>query len=160
MSAEKVKNYLARFGMEQRLHEFPVSSATVELAADALGVEAARIAKTISFYDKEGGCLLIVTAGDVKIDNAKFKAKFGYKAKMLDRGDVERLTGYRVGGVCPFDNPPSAKIYCDASLKRFDEVYPAGGTDSSCVRLTCDELFRLSGAVEWVDVCKVREVSA
>lgn len=160
MSAEKVKNCLARFGLERRLREFPVSSATVELAAGALGVEAARIAKTISFSDREDGCLLIVTAGDVKIDNAKFKAEFGYKAKMLERGDVERLTGYRVGGVCPFGNPPSAKIYCDVSLRRFGEVYPAGGTDSSCVRLTCDELFRVSGAVRWVDVCKVREAAA
>ena len=160
MSVEKVKNYLANYGMESRLTEFPVSSATVELAAQALGVEAARIAKSISFYDKEGGCLLIVTAGDGKIDNAKFKAEFGYKAKMLSRDDVERLTGYRIGGVCPFDNPPEAKVYCDVSLKRFDCIYPAGGSDNSCVKLTCDELFRVSGAVKWVDVCKSMEGTA
>lgn len=160
MSVERVKNYLARFGMESRLSEFPVSSATVELAAQALGVEPGCIAKSISFYDRTGGCIIIVTAGDRKIDNAKFKAEFGYKAKMLDRDDVERLTGYRVGGVCPFDNPAAAKIYCDISLKRFEEVYPAGGNDSSCVRLTCDELFQLSGCNKWVDVCKDQEVSA
>ena len=160
MSAEKVKQYLARFGMEKRLREFPVSSATVALAAEALGVEAARIAKTISFYDGAGGCLLIVTAGDVKIDNAKFKSEFGLKAKMLSHDDVEQYTGYRVGGVCPFGNPPSAKVFCDVSLKRFQEVYPAGGTDSSCVRLTCDELFRVSGARKWIDVCKNREAAA
>lgn len=160
MSVEKVKNYLARYGMESRLTEFPVSSATVELAAQALGVEAARIAKSISFYDKEGGCLLIVTAGDGKIDNAKFKAEFGFKAKMLSHDDVESLTGYRVGGVCPFDNPPETKVYCDDSLKRFDFIYPAGGSDSSCVKLTCDELFRISGAAKWIDVCKSMEVSA
>ncbi len=160
MSVKKVKDYLTRFGMESRLKEFAVSSATVELAAKALGVEPARIAKTISFYDKEGGCLLIVTAGDVKINNAKFKAEFGMKAKMLGRDDVERLTGYRVGGVCPFGNPPEAKVYCDVSLRRFEEVYPAGGTDSSCVRLTCDELFQVSHGVKWVDVCKDSEVPA
>lgn len=154
MSVEKVKNYLSRFGMESRLKEFPISSATVELAAQALSVEPARIAKTISFYGREEGCLLIVTAGDVKIDNAKFKAEFGFKAKMLHYDDVEQFTGYRVGGVCPFGNPPKAEVYCDISLKRFDEVYPAGGTDSSCVRLTCDELFQVSGCVKWVDVCK------
>lgn len=160
MSVERVKNHLARFGMESRLSEFPVSSATVELAAQALGVEPARIAKSISFYDREGGCLIIVTAGDRKIDNAKFKAEFGYKAKMLSRDDVERFTGYRIGSVCPFHNPSTAKIYCDISLKRFDEVYPAGGSDSSCVRLTCDELFQISGCIKWVDVCKYQEVSA
>lgn len=160
MSVTKVKDYLSGFGMESRLNEFPVSSATVELAAQALGVEAARIAKSISFSNQEGGCLLIVTAGDVKIDNAKFKAEFGYKAKMLAHDDVERLTGYRVGGVCPFGNPPQTKVYCDVSLKRFDRVYPAGGSDNSCVELTCDELFRLSGSVKWVDVCKSREVPA
>lgn len=160
MSVERVKNYLARFGMESRLSEFPVSSATVELAAQALGVEPARIAKTISFYSRDGGCLLIVTAGDMKIDNAKFKSEFGYKAKMLERDDVEKLTGYRIGGVCPFDNPAAAKIYCDISLKRFNEVYPAGGSDSSCVRLTCDELFQISCCIKWVDVCKNQEASA
>lgn len=157
MSVEKVKNYLARYGLQARLREFSASSATVELAAEALGAEPARIAKSISFHNASDGCLLIVTAGDMKIDNAKFKAEFGFKAKMLNFEEVERLTGYRVGGVCPFDNPPSAKVYCDVSLRRFDRVFPAGGTDSSCVELSCDELFQISGSVKWIDVCKSRE---
>lgn len=159
MSVEKVKSYLRQFEMEDRLHVFPVSSATVELAAKALNVEPARIAKSISFHDNGDGCLLIVTAGDVKIDNAKFKAEFGYKAKMLNYEEVEHLTGYMVGGVCPFDNPPAAKVYCDVSLKRFERVFPAGGSDNSCVNLTCEELFNLSKSVKWVDVCKSREVT-
>ncbi|WP_411676998.1 YbaK/EbsC family protein [Caproicibacter sp.] len=158
MSVDRVKQYLSRFSMQNRLQEFPVSSATVELAANALGVEPGRIAKTISLYrDREAGCILIVTAGDTKIDNAKFKAQFGFKAKMLNAEDVEPLTGYRIGGVCPFDNPPDARVYCDVSLTRFDSVYPAGGSESSCVMLSCDELFHLSKSKQWVDVCKKRE---
>jgi prolyl-tRNA editing enzyme YbaK/EbsC (Cys-tRNA(Pro) deacylase) len=153
MSVDKVKKYLTRFSMQDRLKEFPVSSATVELAAKALGVEPARIAKTISFY-REGGCILIVAAGDAKIDNSKFKAEFGFKAKMLRAEEVEPLTGYRIGGVCPFDNPPEAQVFCDVSLKRFETVFPAGGSESSCVVLSCDELSRLSGSARWVDVCK------
>lgn len=153
MSVDRVKKYLTRFSMQERLKEFPVSSATVELAAKALGVEPARIAKTISFR-REEDCILIVTAGDAKIDNAKFKAEFGFKAKMLGAEEVEPLTGYRIGGVCPFDNPPQAQVYCDVSLKRFEIIFPAGGSKSSCVVLSCDELFRLSNSVKWVDVCK------
>lgn len=153
MSVQKVKEYLKTFGMENRLQEFSVSSATVELAAQALKVEEARIAKTISFY-AEDGCILIVTAGDAKIDNAKFKAEFGMKAKMLAPEDVERLTGYRIGGVCPFGNPPEAKVYCDLSLKRFKTIYPAGGSSNSCVELNCEELFQVSKSVKWLDVCK------
>lgn len=153
MSVQKVREYLKKYGMENRLREFPVSSATVALAAQALQVEEARIAKTISFY-AEGGCILIVTAGDAKIDNAKFKAEFGIKAKMLAPEDVERLTGYRIGGVCPFGNPSEAKVYCDLSLKRFTTVYPAGGSSNSCVELDCEELFRASGSRKWLDVCK------
>ena len=154
MSVEKVRTYLKKFGMEDRLRIFPVSSATVELAAKALNTEPERIAKTISFRDGKGGCLLIVTAGDTKIDNAKFKAAFGFKARMLPHDEVEPLTGYPVGGVCPFDNPPGTRVYCDVSLKRFDCVYPAGGSADSCVRLDCKELFRLSRSAGWVDVCK------
>lgn len=157
MSVAKVKDYLSQFGMENRVRVFPVSSATVELAAKALDVEPARIAKSISFHDGGDGCLLIVTAGDVKIDNAKFKTEFGYKAKMLHPAEVEPMTGFRIGGVCPFGNPPKAKVYCDVSLKRFDRVFPAGGSDDSCVDLTCEELFRLSKSIKWVDVCKQRE---
>lgn len=153
MSVEKVRRYLSRYEMQDRLREFPVSSATVELAAQALGVEPARIAKSISLHGGDG-CILIVTAGDAKVDNAKYKAEFGMKAKMLGPDEVEPMTGYRIGGVCPFDNPAGARVYCDVSLRRFDTVYPAGGSDSSCVVLSCDELFRLSGSVRWVDVCK------
>lgn len=153
MSVIKVKKYLSRFSMQDRLHEFSVSSATVELAAQALGVEPGRIAKTISFR-REDGCILIVAAGDAKIDNAKFKREFGIKAKMLSAEEVEPLTGYRIGGVCPFDNPPETQVFCDVSLKRFETVYPAGGSASSCVELSCDELFELSKSLRWVDVCK------
>ena len=153
MSVERVRAYLKQYGMEDRLRDFPVSSATVELAARALEVEAARIAKSISFHLGEG-CAVIVTAGDAKIDNARFKAEFGVKARMLAPEEVEALTGYPVGGVCPFDNPPCARIYCDVSLRRFGEIFPAGGSANSCVRLTCDELFRVSHSIKWVDVCK------
>lgn len=153
MSVDRVKTYLKQYGLEDRLREFPVSSATVELASAALGVEPARIAKSVSFRLGKG-CVLIVTAGDAKIDNAKFKAEFGIKAKMLPPGEVEPLTGYPVGGVCPFGNPPCADVYCDVSLRRFDKVYPAGGSASSCVCLTCDELLRVSKSKKWVDVCK------
>lgn len=156
MSADRVGKYLAEYQMEDRLRELPVSSATVELAARALGVEPACIAKSVSFRDGEG-CVIIVTAGDTKIDNAKFKAEFGRKAKMLPPDEVEPMTGYPVGGVCPFGNPPGARVYCDVSLRRFEQVYPAGGSGNSCVRLTCGELFRVSRSVKWVDVCKSRE---
>ena len=158
MSVEKVKSYLKQYGLEDRLRVFPVSSATVELAAQALGTEPARIAKSISFHDSEG-CLIVVAAGDAKIDNAKFKTEFGFKARMLSREDVEPLTGYPVGGVCPFGNPASAAVYCDVSLRRFERVYPAGGSADSCVDLTCDELFTVSKSVRWVDVCKYREAA-
>lgn len=154
MSVEKVRECLARYGMESRLREFPVSSATVELAARALGVEPGRIAKSISFYSGPDACLIIVTAGDEKIDNKKFRAEFGFKAKMLEGEDVERLTGFCAGGVSPFANPPCAQVYCDVSLRRFSEIYPAGGSDSSCVKLTCGELALVSGSRKWVDVCR------
>lgn len=153
MSVQRVRNYLGKYQMEDRLQEFEVSSATVELAAQALGVEEARIAKSISLKS-EDGCVIIVAAGDAKIDNGKFKAEFGMKAKMLAPDEVEQLTGYAIGGVCPFDNPASAKVYCDVSLRRFDIIYPAGGSSSSCVKLTCDELSEVSNSAKWVDVCK------
>ncbi len=153
MAAERVREYLKRYHMQDRMREFPVSSATVELAAQALNVEPARIAKSISL-EYNGGCVIIVAAGDAKIDNAKFKAEFGIKARMLAPENVEAQTGYRVGGVCPFDNPESAKIYCDCSLQCFQEVFPAAGSSNSCVRLTCEELFDLSKSLKWVDVCK------
>ncbi len=153
MSVERVKEYLKQFGREKDVIEFDVSSATVELAAQALHTLPERIAKTISLKSPEG-CILIVAAGDGKIDNAKFKAEFGMKAKMLSPEEVEPLTGYAIGGVCPFGNPEAAKVYLDISLQRFQTVFPAGGSGNSAIELTCDELFTLSRAEKWVDVCK------
>lgn len=153
MAIEKVKEYFEKLGLAERIREFGVSSATVELAAQAVGCEPARIAKTLSF-GKDDGCILIVTAGDRKIDNAKFKAQFGCKAKMLPFEDVERMTGHQVGGVCPFAVNPEAKIYTDISLQRFETVFPAAGSDNSAIELNCDELFRYSNSEAWIDVCK------
>lgn len=157
MSVEKVREYLTPFFLADRIMEFEVSSATVELAAVAVGTEPARIAKSLTFYTKENACLMIVTAGDQKIDNAKFKAFFGYKAKMMSFEDALSATGHAVGGVCPFANPDGVAVYLDESLRRFDVVYPAAGSASSAVRLNCDELFAASGALAWIDVCKSRE---
>lgn len=156
MAIEEVRSYFKKFGMEDRVQEFPVSSATVELAAQALQVEPARIAKTLSF-EGENGCLLVVCAGDTKIDNSKFKGTFHRKAKMLSPDQVLALVGHGVGGVCPFAVPESAAVYLDVSLKRFDTVFPACGSANSAIELTCDELFRCSNAQEWVDVCKLRD---
>ena len=156
MAIEKVKEYLKTFGRDGDVQEFDVSSATVELAAAALRTDPARIAKTISLYGDDG-CLLIHAAGDVKIDNAKFKAQFGRKAKMLAPEDVEPLTGHAPGGVCPFANPAGARVYLDVSLRRFDAVYPACGSANSAIRLTCEELEKLSNSQGWIDVCKPKE---
>lgn len=153
MAIEKVREYFEGLGLGARVREFAVSSATVELAAQAVGCEPAHIAKTLSFAMGDG-CILIVTAGDRKIDNGKFKARFGCKAKMLPAEDVERLTGHQVGGVCPFASNPAAKVYTDVSLQRFETVYPAAGSANSAVELSCDELFRYSNSEDWVDVCK------
>ena len=155
MSLESVKQYFKSLGRENDIREFSQSSATVELAAQAVGTAPARIAKTLSFYSKEKDhAILIVTAGDMKIDNSKFKHFFGLKAKMLAYDDVEPMTGHAVGGVCPFGNPDHAQVYLDISLKRFDTVFPAAGSSNSAVELTCDELEQYSGAKEWIDVCK------
>ncbi len=155
MSVEIVRNYFNKNEIQKEILEFPVSSATVELAAQAVGVEPARIAKTLSFYTKEkDAAILIVTAGDMKIDNVKFKHYFGMKAKMLASEDVERLTGHAIGGVCPFGNPKSTAVYLDISLKRFETVFPAAGSSNSAVELTCEELEKYSRAQEWIDVCK------
>lgn len=156
MSVESVREYLKQFGAENRIIEFPVSSATVELAAEAAGVIPARIAKTLSFRNKEGdGCILVATAGDSKIDNSKFKQFFQMKAKMLTPEEVIEMTGHAIGGVCPFDiQNPNVKIYTDISMKRFETMYPACGSSNSAIELTCDELFEFSGSLEWVDVCK------
>lgn len=157
MSIDKVRQYFSSLGMESRVLEFDVSSATVDLAAQALSVRPARIAKTLSFKIDDG-CILIVTAGDAKIDNSKYKAKFHSKAKMLAYEEVEPLTGSAVGGVCPFAVPGHVPVYLDVSLQRFHTVFPACGSDNSAIELGCDELFTLSGALEWIDVCKDWEV--
>ena len=158
MSLNKVKNYLAQFGVQNKVMEFQESSATVELAAIAVGVEPAKIAKTLSFkVNGEQRAILIVTAGDVKVDNAKFKHHFGFKAKMLLPDEVFALTGYNIGGVCPFDNPNGAEVYLDTSLQRFDVVYPACGTSNSAIELNLDQLFEYSKANDWIDVCKPKQ---
>ena len=154
MAIEKVREYFRALGMEDRILEFDVSSATVALAAEALGCEQAHIAKSMAFQGKDGGCLMVVAAGDGKIDNRKFKDAFGMKAKMLPAEQVEALIGHAVGGVCPFGVNPGVPVYLDESLRRFDVVYPAAGTDASAVRLSPEELERASGAQGWVDVCK------
>ena len=156
MAIEKVRDYFRQFGIEDRILEFEVSSATVDLAAKAVGVEGARICKTLSFKDGEDGCILIQTAGDTKIDNRKFKDTFGQKAKMLSAEEVVEFTGH--GGVCAFaiDNP-KVKVYCDESLKRFETVFPACGSSNSAIEFTCDELFRYSNAIGWINVCKIPE---
>lgn len=154
MSIEEVRSYFQQFGREQDILEFQVSSATVELAAKAVGVEPARIAKTLSFA-REDGCILIVAAGDARIDNRKFKDTFGMKAKMLTPEQVLELTGHAVGGVCPFGvEDPRVETVLDISLKRFDTVYPACGSSNSAIQLTCQELFQYAKASRWVDVCK------
>lgn len=157
MSVEKVRKYLEQYGFDGRIQEFDVSSATVELAAQALGCDGARIAKTISFEKKGGGCILVVAAGDVKIDNRKFKDRFGYKARMLSCDEALSLTGHAVGGVCPFALPSGVDVYLDVSLKRFSTVFPSAGSSSSAIEFNCDELYEASRALSWEDLCKTRE---
>ena len=160
MAIEKVRAYFEQLGIADRIQEFDVSSATVELAAQAVVVEGARICKTLSFKSPEG-CILIQTAGDTKIDNSKFKGFFGMKAKMLSPEEVLMYTGHAVGGVCAFAvENPQVKIYCDQSLKRFDTVFPACGSANSAIELTCSELFNYSRALEWIDVSKVIEAKS
>ena len=157
MSIEKVRDYFKGFGMEDKVLEFEVSSATVQLAAIALGTEEARIAKTMSFK-KDDGCILVITAGDVKIDNAKYRHTFGLKAKMLTPDEVIELVGHAIGGVCPFAvNEGVIGIYIDESVKRFETIFPACGSSNSAIELTPDELFKYSNADAWVDVCKLKE---
>lgn len=156
MSIETGRAWFRALGMEDRVREFTVSSATVELAALALGVEGARIAKTLSFKTPEG-CMLILAAGDARIDNHKFKDKFHMKAKMLTAEEVPELVGHPVGGVCPFGCKEGVPVYLDESLKRFTTVFPAVGSPSSAIELNLDELFRYSRALEWIDVCKIPE---
>ena len=153
MSIEKVKAYFASVGLADRILEFEVSSATVALAAEALHCEPARIAKTLSFANGDGA-ILVVAAGDAKVDNARFKAEFGMKAKMLSHEDAVRLIGHAVGGVCPFEVNEGVPVYLDESLRRFDVVYPAAGSSNSGIRLTIPELEEHSHYQRWVDVCK------
>lgn len=153
MSVENVKEYLGKFGIEDRIKEFDVSSATVELAAQALGCEPKRIAKSLTFKMGEEA-LMIVVAGDAKVDNPKFKAEFGMKAKMLTPDEVVELVGHAIGGVCPFGVKSTVSVYLDISLKRFDTVFPACGSSNSAIELTCEELEKYSGYVKWIDVCK------
>ena len=156
MSIEKGRAYFRQFGMEDRVREFDVSSATVELAALALGVEGARIAKTLSFK-KDDSCILILAAGDARIDNHKFKDKFHMKAKMLAPEEVLCIVGHPVGGVCPFGINDGIDVYLDESLKRFETVFPAVGSANSAIELDLDELYKYSNAIEWIDVCKLPE---
>ena len=156
MSIEKGRAYFRALGIEDRVQEFTVSSATVELAAIALGVDGARIAKTLSFKTNDG-CMLILGAGDARIDNHKFKDKFHFKAKMLSADEVLSMVGHPVGGVCPFGINDGIPVYLDDSLKRFETVFPAVGSANSAIELNLDELFKYSNAIEWVDVCKLPE---
>lgn len=156
MGYEKAREHLAKCGLEDRIQLFDVSTATCELAAQALGTIPAQIAKTMSFWVGEEPILILAT-GDVKVDNHKFKDKFHTKAKMIQFDDVEAAIGHAVGGVCPFGVNDNVKVYLDESLKRFDIVYPAAGTDNSAVKLTIPELERSSGYAEWIDVTKLPE---
>ena len=155
MSIDKVRACFRQFQIENRIQEFPVSSATVELAAEALHCEPCRIAKTLAFRVGDAP-VLIVTAGDVKIDNHKYKARFAAKAKMMSAEETAEAIGHAVGGVCPFAVPEGVQIFLDESLKRFDTVFPACGSSNSAIELTIPELERYSAFTAWVDVCKIR----
>ena len=156
MSIERVKEYFKNYGMEDKILEFPVSSATVELAAQALNCEPCRIAKTLSFSVNESP-ILIVTAGDAKIDNKKYKTFFGTKAKMLSHDEVTEKIGHAVGGVCPFAVNDGVKVYLDVSLKRFPTVFPACGSSNSAIELSPQQLEKYADYKEWIDVCKLPE---
>jgi prolyl-tRNA editing enzyme YbaK/EbsC (Cys-tRNA(Pro) deacylase) len=154
LSIELARTYLIEWGMGEKILEFPVSSATVELAALAAGVIPARICKTLSFRNSDG-CILVQTAGDAKIDNSKFKKAFGFKASMLTPDEVLEYTGHAVGGVCAFGiSRNDVRIFADISLKRFTTVFPACGSSNSAIELTPEELFDISRATDWIDVCK------
>ena len=153
MSIERARAHLAQFGLADKIREFDVSSATVELAAAAVGVEPARIAKTLSFMVGETPTLVLF-AGDARVNNQAFKATFHTKAKMLSADQASELIGHAVGGVCPFGVNPGVEVFLDESLRRFDTVWPAAGSSNSAIELTCEELERISGARGWVDVGK------
>ncbi len=153
MSVEKAKEHLEKFGLTERIRVFEQSSATVELAAKALGCEPALIAKSLTFL-VNGEPIMIVAAGDTKIDNPKYKAQFGVKAKMLSAEEVDRLIGHSVGGVCPFGINSGVRVFLDSSLKRFEKVFPACGSGNTAVELSIKELEQCSGYEDWIDVCK------
>ena len=153
MAIEAVKKYFSKYGIADRIREFDVSSATVELAAQALQCEPCRIAKTLSFL-VDGRAILIVAAGDAKIDNSKYKAQFGTKAKMLTPDEAEALVGHAVGGVCPFGITDGVPVYLDTALKRVSSVFPACGSSNSAIELTIPEIEKYSGFTTWIDVCK------
>ncbi len=153
MSIEKVRAYLNEMNCPHKVLEFDTSSATVELAAQAVGVIPARISKTLCLMSKEGP-VVIAVAGDAKIDNRKFKDSFGLKAKMLSPEETLDATGHAIGGVCPFALPEGTKAYADISMKRFETVFPAAGSSNSAIELTCDEIFHFGKCIEWVDICK------
>ena len=156
MAIEKVREYFRSVGMEDRVMEFAVSSATVDLAAQALSCEPCRIAKTLSF-SVDGKPILIVTAGDTKIDNPKYKAQFCTKAKMLSPDEALSLIGHAVGGVCPFAVNEGVTVYLDVSMKRFATVFPACGSSNSAIEMTMEDLETHSGYTAWIDVCKIPE---
>jgi len=153
MSIEKVREYFKQYDKESDILEMESSTATVELAAQALGTAPARIAKSLSFQDGDSA-MVIVVAGDAKIDNKKFKNEFGFKAKMLSPDDAIRFTGHAVGGVCPFALPKDIKVFLDDSMKRFETMFPACGSSNSAIELTLEELDEYSKAIKWIDVCK------
>ena len=153
MSIEKARMYLSQYGLAEKIQEFPVSSATVELAAEALGCDGSRIAKSLSLHFDDHA-MLVVTAGDARIDNHKFKETFGIKPKMLKFEEVEPLIGHAVGGVCPFGIRDNVRVYLDVSMQRFPTIFPACGSANSAIELTPEELAEYSHAERWVDVCK------
>ena len=159
MAIEKVRDYFKQWDLDSRIQEFETSSATVELAAQALGCAPERIAKTLSFKLAEK-CVLVVAAGDAKIDNSKFKAHFKTKAKMLSPEEVDRCIGHGIGGVCPFAINDDVEVYLDRSLQRFKTVFPACGSSNSVIELTIDELEKYSNCVAWSDVCKNWQLQA
>ncbi len=155
MSVETVRQYLDRWQRGQDIIEYPVSSATVELAAEAAYVIPARIAKSLTFKLKDGSAIMIVTSGDARIDNQKYKKQFGYKVSMLNSEEVHEFSGHSIGGVCPFALPSGKMIvYLDVSLQRFSTVFPAAGSSNSAIELTCEELLKYSEAAAWIDVCR------
>lgn len=156
MSIETAKKHLEKYGFDDKVIEFDVSSATVELAADAVGCEPCMICKSLTF-NVGGEAVMILAAGDAKIDNGKYKAFFATKAKMLTPDEVESMIGHRIGGVCPFGINEGVKVYLDVSMKRFDYIYPAAGSSNSAIKLSMEELEKVSEFDAWIDVCKLPE---